>query len=359
MSLFVKEVASAPPQGFLVRFKLQQVYLLLTRQCNLTCTHCIRSSSPLQKEMMDKSLALRVLDSLHFHGSEAILMISGGEPTLHPDFGEIVAAGLARFRQVVVNTNGLRLSPLVSACQHPAASIQVSVDGDETAHDQMRGHGSFKRTIANIQQLAEMNIPVTIATTVTKWNINTISSLDQALAGINFARWNVKRIVGSGRAMDADDMPTHEWNSFVTCLRQTTLNTERLRISSMFSEAGIRAASKRSYALDESQLIYANCGTGRSKLYVNPDGTVYPCACMEGRIVGGFADNSADEILQKLDGLEIEPVGSSVCRSCPVWQHCHGGCPGAAMRTDSPSLGDPRCPLAAAGRIDAGYSCEA
>jgi radical SAM protein with 4Fe4S-binding SPASM domain len=344
---------SAPYESSSNRFELRQVYLLLTRQCNLTCSHCIRSSTPFHREMMETQLALRILQQLHDIRREATLLISGGEPTLHPDFKRIVSTGLTQFHRVVVNTNGLRLAPLLEACEHPAASVQISIDGDEVGHDRIRGRGTFRKTLANIEELTRYGIPVTVATTVTQQNLDTILSLDSKLVEARFVRWNVKRVVGSGRASDNDDVTTPAWNHFVAKLRGATRNADRLHISFMFSEAGILAASDRDVATTKQSIASTNCGTGRSKLYVNPNGTVYPCACMESRIVGNFAMQAASDILQALDNLGIETAPDAACRLCPAWEICRGGCPGAAMRTATPALGDPRCPLATAGRRDA------
>ncbi len=349
------------PIPLIRRFELRQIYLLLTRQCNLNCSHCIRSSSPFQQEMIDTQLAMHILQQLHIIRREATLMVSGGEPSLHPSFKLIVAAGLERFDRVVVNSNGLRLAPLLEACAHPAAEIQISVDGDDITHDRIRGHGTFAKTIANINQLSRCGIFVTVATTVTKSNISSLKKLDRILADAHFARWNVKRVVGAGRASDTDDISTLVWNQLVAEFRATTLNADRLRISFMFSEEGIQAASSSNGLIsgDGLEIANANCGTGRSKLYVNPDGTAYPCACMEEIIVGNFSSQSALEILRLLNQLEVEPSPKAVCHRCPAWKVCRGGCPGAAKRTIVPALGDPRCPLATAGRLDAGESNEA
>ena len=338
-------------------FELRQIYLLLTRKCNLSCSHCIRSSTPFHKEMMDTQLALDILQQLHAIRREATLMISGGEPTLHPNFKQIVGTGLERFDRVVVNSNGLRLTPLLEACLHPSAEIQISVDGDEFTHDRIRGNGTFEKTISNINKLSNAGIFITVATTISNSNCNSLKNLDQILAGINFSRWNIKRVVGSGRASDTDDISTQEWNRLVEEFQRATLNAHRSRISYMFSEEGIQAASRTNNDF-ELNAANSNCGTGRSKLYVNPNGTVYPCACMEDVIVGNFINQSAIEVLKLLENLGVEPTSEAACRLCPAWKVCRGGCPGAAKRTTAPGLGDPRCPLAAAGRVDAGVSNE-
>ncbi|WP_414430914.1 radical SAM protein [Alcanivorax sp. IL3] len=335
------------PRGF----RLKQAYLLLTRQCNLSCSHCIRSSTPFNTEFMDYQLALHVIRELVTISEDSVLLISGGEPTLHRDFQSIVSFASEKFKQVVINSNGLRLRPLREVAIFPTVSVQISIDGGKAEHDAIRGEGTFERTIRNINELAESGLSVTVATTVTNSNIESIHDLDSVLENIAFERWNIKRVVGSGRANDADDISTGKWNEFVGCIKVSSKNKKRLRVSYMFSDESIRSAG----SVEESTPSYSsNCGTGRSKFYINPNGTVYPCACMEDRIVASFKEQNIREIVGVLSQQEIEPHKSSVCRVCPAWQACRGGCPGAAMRTFSPSLGDPRCPLASAGREDAG-----
>ena len=322
----VGEVFEKACQEYPRRFQLKQAYLLLTRQCNLSCSHCIRSSTPFNTEFMDYQLALNVIRELATISEDSVLLISGGEPTLHRDFQSIVSFASERFKQVVINTNGLRLRPLHEVGMLPTVSVQISIDGGKDEHDAIRGEGTFERTIRNINELAESGVIVTVATTVTNSNIESINNLDSVLENVEFERWNIKRVVGSGRANDADDISTDKWNEFVDSIKVSSKNKNRLRVSYMFSEESIRSAG----SVEASAPSYSsNC-------------------------VASFTKQTISEIVGILSQQEIEPHKSSVCRLCPAWQACRGGCPGAAMRTLSPSLGDPRCPLASAGREDAG-----
>ncbi|PVZ64510.1 radical SAM/SPASM domain-containing protein [Pelagibaculum spongiae] len=332
------------------RFQLDQIYLLLTRKCNLSCSHCIRSSNPYFTELIDKDLAFRIIDELSEIRKDASMLISGGEPTLHPDFYDIVKKSAGKFKNVVINTNGLRFNQLKDIANFQNVSIQISIDGDEDTHNNIRGKGTYKRTLANIDKLFELGIRVIVATTVTKHNFHSVLALDHALSKISFSYWNIKRVVGSGRADDTDDLTTPEWNEFVYKIKDETINLDRLRIATMFSENAIYAAANA----DEKNinLFAQNCGTGRSKLYINPNGTVYPCACMEEVITGDFKSSSAASVLDTLGSLAIEPQQGAACHNCPAWKLCHGGCPGAAMRTKFSSLGDPRCSAVPKGIIN-------
>jgi uncharacterized radical SAM superfamily Fe-S cluster-containing enzyme len=84
----------------------------ITTRCNLNCPTCFADSNPLDAGY-DLSVAQveAVLDRLlETEGQPEVVQISGGEPTLHPQILDILAAVKARnIRHVMLNTNGLRL----------------------------------------------------------------------------------------------------------------------------------------------------------------------------------------------------------------------------------------------------------
>ncbi|MCP4700029.1 MAG: radical SAM protein [Gammaproteobacteria bacterium] len=84
----------------------------LTDNCNLSCPVCYAESSP--QNMRHRSLeeVLAMLDAVIANEGEAdAVQLSGGEPTLHPDFFAILDAAKARpIRHLMINTNGLTLA---------------------------------------------------------------------------------------------------------------------------------------------------------------------------------------------------------------------------------------------------------
>ncbi len=84
----------------------------ITDHCNLRCPTCYAASGP--ERLTHRSLAEveAMLDAVVAAEGEAdVVQISGGEPTLHPQFFEILAAAQARpIRHLMVNTNGLRIA---------------------------------------------------------------------------------------------------------------------------------------------------------------------------------------------------------------------------------------------------------
>lgn len=80
--------------------------------CNLTCPVCFADSSTARTSHRPLPEIERMMDSLvASEGEPDLLQISGGEPTIHPQIMEIIAAAKARpIRHVMLNTNGIRIA---------------------------------------------------------------------------------------------------------------------------------------------------------------------------------------------------------------------------------------------------------
>ncbi len=85
----------------------------LTEDCNLACPPCFASSSPGRDRYAPVASVLASVDAAIARegGGLDLVMLSGGEPTLHPRLEAILDGLLDReIRRIVVNTNGLRLA---------------------------------------------------------------------------------------------------------------------------------------------------------------------------------------------------------------------------------------------------------
>ena len=84
----------------------------LTDSCNLRCPVCYAGSGPERTEHRSLALIEKMLDAVVGNeGKPDVVQLSGGEPTLHPDFFKILKLAQARpIRHLMVNTNGLRIA---------------------------------------------------------------------------------------------------------------------------------------------------------------------------------------------------------------------------------------------------------
>ena len=84
----------------------------ITDHCNLRCPTCYASSGPERVSYRSMEQIEGMLDAIvRNEGHPDIVQISGGEPTLHPDFFEVLDAAKRRpISHLMVNTNGLRIA---------------------------------------------------------------------------------------------------------------------------------------------------------------------------------------------------------------------------------------------------------
>ena len=132
------------------------ILIEITERCNLSCPTCFAGSSPQHSRMMSLEEFTRQVDQLVEGGKSTsdMIQLSGGEPTIHPQFIEMIDVIFERgFKQVCINSNGIKLAHRVFAYQladcmgrHPGVQLFVYLqfDGFESrTHEILRGRANF------------------------------------------------------------------------------------------------------------------------------------------------------------------------------------------------------------------------
>ena len=148
----------------------------LTDRCNLTCPTCYASSSPSHGQHRTLTEIETMLDIVvASEGEPDVVQLSGGEPTLHPDFFAVLDLAKARpIRHLMINTNGLRLArdrSFVERLSHymPGIEIYLQFDSFEAEVLQsLRGEDLREVRRQAIEYLNEFNISTTLVVTLQK-----------------------------------------------------------------------------------------------------------------------------------------------------------------------------------------------
>ena len=158
--------------------KQRTMLLLINRGCNLTCAFCDLWDRP---QNMDVEKLWPVLDDAALIGTK-VLVITGGEPFLHPDLPSVITAATDRGMAVNITTNGLLLKRHWAWLKESGvASLSFSLDGIGEVHDKLRGQeGAYERTLKAIRLVREeSNIPCSVYCTVTNQNVHQLWDLYQ------------------------------------------------------------------------------------------------------------------------------------------------------------------------------------
>ncbi len=106
------------------------INLDLTSACNFSCPFCVDS----RLVNAGKTLALddvrKTIHTLHSHGLLSVILIGGGEPTLHKDFGRIVRDIKGKRLQVGIATNGSQLERIEAVAEELEEKdwVRISID---------------------------------------------------------------------------------------------------------------------------------------------------------------------------------------------------------------------------------------
>jgi len=163
------------------------LFFPVTYRCNSHCVMCNiwqHSGGELTLDQID-----RMLDDPLF-GSIEHVTLTGGEPTLRRDLGQIARLLVEKcrnLRHLGIDTNGLDTRVVSESCNSIANACKgsnvtfdfiVSLDGLGEIHDRVRGiPNAFKKVTQTIKELREKDITLGINCTVSKFNVYGISEL--------------------------------------------------------------------------------------------------------------------------------------------------------------------------------------
>jgi len=171
----------------------------LTNICNLHCSYCLRDEDALYHSPANylpvELLARVARDARRLMGIEQV-MFTGGEPTLHPEFGKILATVRDLELKCSFVTNGWhfeRVWPIMVANREALTHVSFSLDGatGET-HDRWRGEGSFARVVRAFARCWSSKFPFNVKVGIRR---DTVPQLEQialfaarmGAAGLSFA----------------------------------------------------------------------------------------------------------------------------------------------------------------------------
>ncbi|HEQ71771.1 MAG TPA: radical SAM protein [Spirochaetia bacterium] len=150
--------------GFALRLP-DEIGIQLTNRCNLRCAHCFQWNKDgffknfekaVQQEEIDFAVVEKILAQTMSVKSN--LYLWGGEPLCYSAWDRLSLLLEKDPRWTVFCTNGIdvekKLESLLRISSHLA--MLMSVEGFEAEHDAVRGNGTYKKVMRNIELLLEL-----------------------------------------------------------------------------------------------------------------------------------------------------------------------------------------------------------
>ena len=160
---------------------LRLVFWELTARCNLKCQHCrAEAQDDFVKGEFSTDEIMVAAEDIREAG-DPILILTGGEPLVRPDFFDIARGCSERFSRVALATNGTTVDNQIAKdiVSSGMQRVSISIDGATPGtHDAFRGQaGSFDAAIRGWEALRRAGASLQLNVTVAAHNLSEIDDI--------------------------------------------------------------------------------------------------------------------------------------------------------------------------------------
>ncbi|WP_020672458.1 radical SAM protein [Amycolatopsis nigrescens] len=308
-------------------------WLEITRRCNLRCPHCFVEGGMSRNLELSTERIFSLLDEWAEMGVFSVV-ITGGEPSVHPDFLAIVEHAHQLGFVVGIASNAVPLTEKVLArIPQDDVIISVSLDG---IHDQgkYRGETDFSYVTRRLLEIRDRGFNTSIMTTTTHDNASDLQTIigwavdnDISLRSVPF--------VPMGRGAHYRELAN-------------TVGDVDLAAEFWIAEEQWERVKDRTLGLCSGKvfnflltMVFATrrCMSGRGLAYINSSGDAFPCSTCSGNNVlcaGNVMLKSFRDIWSGPD-WEIRRITwdnfAKTCEGCPINEDkyfCTSRCPGSS-----------------------------
>ncbi len=313
----------------------------LTRRCNLACGHCyldaVQRKSDAGDELSLPEVA-RVIDEIAEFAPGAMLVLTGGEPLLRRDLGDIVEHAAGSGLMPVVGSNGMLLDAARARQLRELGAAGVGISLDSTTpefHDRLRGHnGAWQGALDGMRAAREAGLGVLMQATLFEENRSQLDGFADLAADVGAMALNFFFLVCTGRGVTQTDLSGQAYEDSL----RDILTLQQARPDLMI-RARCAPYARRMLGLHagEASAGYAEwssaCLAGRRYLRIGPQGEVTPCPYIP-KSAGSVRWQSLREIWETgADFVRLrEEMPGGKCGACDYRVSC-GGCRARALAT--------------------------
>ncbi|UJR80433.1 radical SAM protein [Sandaracinus amylolyticus] len=195
---------------------MQRVGFHLTDRCQLDCDHCLRDPGTQPVDLPLATIAAVLAEAATELGIRHA-SLTGGEPTLHPDFPAILDLVVAHGMRWDMVSNGRRFERVALWLDEAPARrdacrwIALSLDGaSDATHDSIRGAGQRREVLSAASVSVALGVPFGITTTIHARNVDEIEAIaaEAEALGAAWVRFGAMQATGTplddGLRLDPD-----------------------------------------------------------------------------------------------------------------------------------------------------------
>ena len=254
-------------------------------------------------------------------GGMTRLNITGGEPLLRDDLGDIVEILDRKTRRLEISTNGRFTDRLVDiARRFPHITVRVSVEGLPRRNDELRGiKDGFDHALRTILRLKDLGIKdIGFAMVISDQNVPDLLDLYRLASGLGI-EFSTSTLHNSFYFHTQDnvindlDLAVGETRRYIEALLSSQRSNLRLRVKDWFRAYLNRGLIRHM----EGRRRSLPCGAATDSFFVDPFGRILACnGSAEPWVMGDLKAQSFDEIWHSSEAEEVRSRVSACNRNC-------------------------------------------
>lgn len=341
----------------------------ITRRCNLKCIHCYSDSDAKSYPgELNWDQCVNVIDDLAQYGVPALLL-SGGEPTIHPQFFDLAGYARTKGLRLTLSTNGTLID------EEKASKIKdlgfsyvgISLDGIGATHDYFRGReGAFDKAVQAFRNCKAVGQKVGLRLTLSRQNIDDLEQILDFIERENIERVCFYHLVPSGRGSAMVAVPHEVTRRAIDRILERTSRwvaegtpREVLTVDQPVDGAYLYLRLKEENPDRAQQVIDllrwnggGNNSSGTGIGNIDTQGNVHPDQFWQDLILGNVKQRPFSEIWRNKQNATLDALRNRKehltgrCKDCQFLDICGGGFRVRALHTTGDLWApDPACYL--------------
>jgi uncharacterized protein len=301
----------APDENVKIKLEIPQpeirvMQAVITARCNLKCTYCSFAANAPKLAQMDMTREEITSLSQRFNrdiGEDGLLLITGGEPELHPEAVDYLAEHVSG--KIIIFTNGTLINrERLDNFRRKDVGVLFSLDGDLFAQDTVRRgkDGSYNKVAEALKMAREVGLDYGISAVVGDHNIARLPELVEYI----YEEFRPASL-GLNLPHCYDGTLWNRIEEYTAALLQIFSFAKRKRLF-------IDQINRRLAPLVSQKFRFRDCSAQGEKIVVYPGGITTSCV------------NETALQDRKLDWGKRIPILSEKCQDCYAIGICGGGC---------------------------------
>ncbi len=270
--------------------------VITTYRCTNRCRMCNTWKHPSREEEEFRPSLLEKLPNLSFCN------ITGGEPFLRDDIGEIIHILAAKAKRVVISTNGYLTDRIVRVLKNTRqVGVRVSLEGLPSTNDALRGvKDGFDHGLRTLLELRRMGLKdIGIGITVSDGNVADLLELYELSKAMNLEF--ATAVVHNAHYFHKLDNRIEDVERVAGEFEKLALDLLKTKKPKNWFRAYFNVGLANKVRGGPRPLV---CETGTDMFFLDPFGNVLPCNGMDQPAVMGNLQEASFKAIWKSDRAE-------------------------------------------------------